>query len=92
MTKGYINRNIEKILKIAVKQFPSIIVAGPRQSGKTTLFKHLFLKSHRYVSMDNPNLYQMAIEDPGLFFENYPPPIIIDEIQYVPELLHIAIF
>ena len=86
MTKGYINRDIEKILKIAVKQFPSIIVAGPRQSGKTTLFKHLFLKSHRYVSMDNPNLYQMAIEDPGLFFENYPPPIIIDEIQYVPEL------
>lgn len=86
MVKGYINRDIEKTLKAAVRQFPAIIVTGPRQSGKTTLCKHLFVKSHKYVSMDNPNLQQMAIEDPGLFFENYPPPIIIDEIQYTPQL------
>lgn len=84
--KKYINRDIEKILKIAVKQFPSAIVTGPRQSGKTTLLKHLFFKSHRYVSMDNPDLRLMATEEPQLFFENYPPPIIIDEIQYTPQL------
>lgn len=86
MLKKYINRDIEKILKIAVKQFPSAIVTGPRQSGKTTLLKHLFFKSHRYVSMDNPDLRLMATEEPQLFFENYPPPIIIDEIQYTPQL------
>jgi len=82
----YINRDIENILKTAVRQFPSAIVAGPRQSGKTTLVKHLFSKSHRYVSMDNPELQLMAIEDPALFFQNYPPPIIIDEIQHTPQL------
>lgn len=84
MPKRYINRDIEKTLKIAVKQFPSIIVTGPRQSGKTTLLKHLFSKSHRYVSMDNPELRLMAEDEPMLFFQNYPTPIIIDEVQYVP--------
>lgn len=86
MSKQYINRDIEKALKIAVRQFPSVIVTGPRQSGKTTLLKHLFLKSHRYVSMDNPDLRLMARDEPALFLENYPPPVIIDEIQYAPEL------
>lgn len=82
----YIHRKIEKVLNDAVKQFPSIIITGPRQSGKTTLLKHIFSKSHKYVSMDNPDLRLMAINDPGLFFQNYLPPIIIDEIQYVPQL------
>ena len=86
MAKGYINRDIEKILKTAAGQFPSVIVTGPRQSGKTTLLKHLFLKSHRYVSMDNPELRLMAHDEPALFLENYPPPIIIDEIQYTPQI------
>lgn len=86
MAYAYVNREIEKILKIAAKQFPSIIVTGPRQSGKTTVIDHLFSKTHKYVSMDNPDLRLMAANDPGLFFENYPPPVIIDEIQYVPQL------
>lgn len=86
MLKRYVSREIEKILKEAVGQFPSVIVTGPRQSGKTTLLKHLFLKSHRYVSMDNPDLRLLATDEPALFFENYPPPIIIDEIQYTPQL------
>lgn len=86
MLKTYVHRDIEKILKISVRQFPSVIVTGPRQSGKTTLIKHLFSKSHRYISMDNPDSRLMAIDAPELFFENYPPPIIIDEIQYTPQL------
>ena len=86
MDKKYINRDIEKIIKIAVRQFPAVIVTGPRQSGKTTLLKHLFHKTHKYVSMDNPDLRLMAIEEPVLFFENYPPPVIIDEVQYTPQL------
>ena len=82
----YVNRDIEGIIKRAVKQFPAVIVTGPRQSGKTTLLKHLFLKTHNYVSLDDPDLRLQAQNDPRLFLKNYPPPLIIDEIQYVPEL------
>lgn len=84
--KNYIHRDIENVLKEAVAQFPSLIVTGPRQSGKTTLLQHIFSKSHRYVSLDNPESRLMALKEPLLFFENYPPPVIIDESQYAPEL------
>ncbi|MFH1227257.1 MAG: ATP-binding protein [Planctomycetota bacterium] len=80
----YIRRDIEDTLKKAAKQFPALIVAGPRQSGKTTLLRHLFAASHRYVSMDNPDTRLMASQDPAFFLENYPPPLIIDEVQYAP--------
>lgn len=84
----YVKREIEKAVKEAAKQFPSIIITGPRQSGKTTLLKHLFLNTHKYVSLDNPDVRLMANQEPRLFLENYKPPIIIDEIQYAPELFH----
>lgn len=80
----YIKRDIEKVLKSAAKQFPAVIVTGPRQSGKTTLLKYLFSGSHLYVSLDDPHVRMMAIEEPALFFKNYPAPIILDEIQYAP--------
>jgi predicted AAA+ superfamily ATPase len=93
MSIKYIDREIEDTVKDAVRQFPSVIITGPRQSGKTTLLKHLFSESHKYVSMDNPDLRLMAIYEPALFFENYPPPIIIDEIQYAPDIFsYIKIF
>lgn len=84
--RRYINRQIEDTLKIAVKQFPAVIVTGPRQSGKTTLLTHIFGKSYNYVTLDNPNSRLMATKEPELFFENYKPPLIIDEIQYAPQL------
>lgn len=87
MPQRYINRDIETIIKISAKQFPSLIITGPRQSGKTTLLKHLFSKNYAYVSMDDPALRLMATEEPNIFFQNYKPPIIIDEIQYAPQLL-----
>ncbi|MFA6321539.1 MAG: ATP-binding protein [Candidatus Omnitrophota bacterium] len=82
----YIKRDIEKVLKEAAGLFPAVIVTGPRQSGKTTLLKHLFSKTHSYVSMDEPDTRLMASRDPALFFENHKPPIIIDEVQYVPQI------
>lgn len=87
MKMKYLNREIEKIIKAASRRFPAVIVTGPRQSGKTTLLKHMFAGSHKYVSMDNPDLRLMAIKEPSLFFDNYRPPLIIDEIQYTPGLL-----
>jgi predicted AAA+ superfamily ATPase len=70
-----------------MKSFPAIVVTGPRQSGKTTLLKMLFAKSHRFVTLEDPNVRMRAKEDPLRFLEQFGPPIIIDEIQYVPELL-----
>lgn len=92
MPKTYIARDIERIVKASARQFPALIITGPRQSGKTTLLKHLFSKTHAYTSMDDPSLRFMAAEEPAMFFQNYKPPLIIDEIQYAPQLLsHIKI-
>lgn len=92
MANKYVNRTLEGLLKKAVKQFPALIVTGPRQSGKTTLLKHLFSQSHQYVSLDDPQIRVMANRDPSLFLDNFQPPLIIDEIQYAPQLLsHIKI-
>jgi len=74
------------ILK-ALKSFPAIVVTGPRQSGKTTLLKMLFAKTHRFVTLEDPDIRMRAKEDPLHFLDQYQPPVIIDEIQYVPELL-----
>ncbi|MFH1705982.1 MAG: ATP-binding protein [Patescibacteria group bacterium] len=82
----YIKRGLEPILAKASKTFPAIIVTGPRQSGKTTLVKNLFGKNHAYVSFDDPDIRLLAAKEPQLFLKNYPPPLIIDEVQYVPEI------
>ncbi|MFH1552163.1 MAG: ATP-binding protein [Candidatus Omnitrophota bacterium] len=82
----YVKRNIEETIIKAAKQFPALIVTGPRQSGKTTLLKHLFSKTHHYVSLDDPDVRLMANQDPGLFLKNHPAPVIIDEVQYAPGL------
>lgn len=71
----------------AIKTFPAIVLTGPRQSGKTTLFKMLFSETHTFVSLEDPDVRLRAKEDPVAFLSQYKPPVIIDEIQYLPELL-----
>lgn len=80
-------RILANTIKKAVKTFPAIVLTGPRQSGKTTLFKMLFSDSYTFVSLENPDLRLRAREDPVGFLNQYKPPVIIDEIQYLPELL-----
>jgi predicted AAA+ superfamily ATPase len=87
MSQGYIERSLEQVLKRAVSQFPAVVLTGPRQSGKTTLLKHLFSEVCGYVSMEPPDIRGAAVEDPRGFLDAYPPPVIIDEVQYAPELL-----
>lgn len=67
------------------KQYKAVAVVGPRQSGKTTLVKAVFLNKP-YVSLENPDTRGFAIEDPRGFLDQFPNGAILDEVQRTPEL------
>ena len=83
----YRRRQIEAYFLQETQYYPAILITGPRQVGKSTLLQHLKEKKRAYVSLDDPALRNLARFSPDLFFERYQPPLIIDEIQYAPELL-----
>ena len=83
MKRKYISRIIEPDILAAAREFPVVVLTGPRQTGKSTLLTHLF-PSHAYVTLDDPMLQRLATDDPELFLSSYPVPVIIDEIQCVP--------
>ena len=80
-------RTLSRVMARALRTFPAIVVTGPRQSGKTTLLKSLYGRTHAFVTLEDPDIRIRAKEDPLQFLARYKPPLIIDEIQYVPELL-----
>ena len=82
----YLSRHIEKSLREAVKQFPAVALSGSRQTGKSTLLKEVLGDQFDYVSLDDLALRNQAKKDPQTFLRNYPDPLIIDEVQYAPEL------
>lgn len=88
-TNTYIHRAIEKTLAIVSKNFPVVMICGPRQVGKSTLLEYMLSgkKGIQHISLDNPVLRASARNDPDLFLQQYPAPLVIDEIQYAPELL-----
>ncbi|MFA5144352.1 MAG: ATP-binding protein [Candidatus Omnitrophota bacterium] len=86
MKNHYVHREIETSILNRTKEFPVIVLTGPRQTGKSTMLKAIFPK-YNYVSLDDPRKADAAIGDPALFLENYLSPLIIDEIQYAPDLL-----
>jgi predicted AAA+ superfamily ATPase len=81
-------RTLEGAVEKAIKTFPAVLVTGPRQSGKTTLLFEKYSKSHRFISLENPDARARILEDPVGFLKENPPPLILDEIQYTPDLLH----
>lgn len=85
----YIHRTMENKIRYLSKHFPVVMVCGARQVGKTTLLKYIAEteKNIQYVTLDYPRVRQLAKEDPELFLQQYKTPLIIDEIQYAPELL-----
>lgn len=87
MPAAYIQRTLESVLKRAANEFPVVVLTGPRQSGKTTILRHLYGESCQYVSLESPDIRAVASEDPRGFLSFYSPPVIFDEVQYVPDLL-----
>ena len=83
----YLERTLAGTLDRALRSFPAVLVSGPRQSGKTTLLRTRYGASHGYVSLENPDVRARAAADPVGFLRDHQPPVIFDEIQYVPELL-----
>lgn len=81
-----IRRDMARELLRAAKTHPVVTVFGPRQSGKTTLVRSVFPK-YGYANLENPKERRLAVEDPEAFFIQHPSPLIIDEVQRVPELL-----
>jgi predicted AAA+ superfamily ATPase len=82
----YIKRHLEAVLSEIIKQYPCVLLSGPRQVGKTTLVKHLSDTARRYVTLDDLEIREIAKNDPKGFLQRFKPPICIDEIQYAPEL------
>ena len=83
----YIKRSLERKFTKMGDFFKVVLVTGARQVGKTTMLRHLSREQNRtYVTLDNLMARNLAKTDPALFFQTYKPPIIIDEVQYAPEL------
>jgi len=80
-----ITRHLSPIIQKAVTQYPVVAVTGPRQSGKTTLCRALF-SNYAYVNLEKPDVRQFALEDPNGFLAQFKKPVILDEVQRVPEL------
>ncbi len=84
----YIRREIEGMIRKTAESFPCIVIYGPRQVGKSTTVFHLFGDSIPSVTLDDTDDLSLALNNPKLFLDNYPWPVVIDEIQKAPGLLN----
>ena len=82
----YKKRTLEKQINLLTNQFKVLLITGARQVGKSTLLKYCD-SDRNYVTLDDYSARELAINEPELFLQRYKAPIIIDEIQYAPNLL-----
>src|ERR1035438_9174102 len=80
-----IARDIEPRLKTLARQFPAIVLTGPRQSGKSTVCQKVFANLP-YTTLESPDVRAFASEDPRGFLKQFPKGAILDEIQNSPQL------
>lgn len=81
----YIKRHAEATVNTLSKMFGAILVAGPRQVGKTTMLQRI-TEGMNYATLDDLIVRAVAQEQSGTFFKDNPPPVFVDEIQKAPEL------
>ncbi len=81
-----IKRDVENVIHRLLKGFPIVTITGPRQSGKTTLARAIFSRKP-YFSMEDPDVRQLALDDPRAFLGQVPDGAVIDEVQRAPEIL-----
>ncbi len=79
-----ISRQMQSLLKRLVAQFPAVLVTGARQVGKSTLLQHIG-EGYQYITFDDPMLLELAKQESRLFL-NHQGKLILDEVQYVPEI------
>jgi predicted AAA+ superfamily ATPase len=82
----YIKRDIDRLVLEVSKSYSAVIITGPRQVGKTTTLRRLLGDGRRFVSLDNKENRHLAKADPEMFLSLHPAPVIIDEVQYAPDL------
>lgn len=81
----YIKRHVENVVEECISQFPVVLVTGPRQVGKTTMLLNV-CDHYTYTTFDDPLILHQAVEETNLFLMNNEPPLLIDEVQYAPEI------
>lgn len=79
-------RTLSLFIKNISSQFPVLLITGPRQVGKTTLLEMCAQSNRQYITLDDLNFRSIAQTDPKMFIQTFKPPVIIDEIQYAPQL------
>ncbi|MFN7734216.1 MAG: ATP-binding protein [Pirellula sp.] len=79
-------RTLQPVVERVANSFPVLLLTGPRQVGKTTLLEACAGSKRRYVTLDDLEERALARHDPELFLSRHPAPVIIDEVQYAPEL------
>lgn len=82
----FIPRRLAALLQRSLQAYPVVVLTGPRQSGKSTLLRQC-LPATPWVSLEDPDVREFAATDPRGFLGRYPAPLVIDEVQRVPDLL-----
>lgn len=85
----YITRAMEPLVREATREYAAVLVTGPRQVGKSTMLDHVIEQTRRAVdrvSLDDLTERRLASSDPAMFFQVHTPPVLVDEVQYAPEL------
>ena len=83
---AYIKRDIEEKILALSREYACILITGPRQVGKTTVLRQLMDEDRAYVTLDDLEERSLAKRDPAMFLQLHTTPIMIDEVQYAPEL------
>jgi predicted AAA+ superfamily ATPase len=81
-----LERTMRPFVESVSRAFPALMLTGMRQVGKSTLLEMLRTRERKYVSLDDLSDREIARSSPALFIQRYQPPVVIDEIQYAPEL------